>query len=366
MIHDPKDASLFPRLPEQEVRNLARYGSEVRLEDRDLLFSEDDPPRDFFVVLEGEVEVAKHMPEGEETVLAVHGRGEFTGDVSLVTGSRVTASARAVGPSRVCRIAAEDFRRAMVENPTVAEVVFRAVATRTQELGAQMQQTAKLASLGAMAAGLAHELNNPAAAAIRAADRLGESLRELRGLALTSSENYLTAEQRELLSSALAGASGGFTSLDGPGDPLTRSDREDELADWLEERGLEDVWDLAPAFVEAGLDEEGLEGIVGRMNRDAAAGTLSWLGATLAAEGSAEEVKRAAAQISELMGAMEGYTYMDQATLQEVDVHQGLENTLVILGHKLKRGVEVQRDYDLRLPRVWARGSELNQVWTTS
>ena len=363
MLHDPEDASLFPRLPEDEVRNLARYGTEVRLDAGDLLFSEEDPPRDFFVVLEGRVRITKRIG-GEESTLAVHGRGEFTGDVSLITGRRQAADARAVGPSRACRIAAEDFARVMAENPAVAGVVFRAVAGRVEELGAQMHQRARLVALGTMSAGLAHELNNPAAAASRAASRLGETLRELRGLALALGEHDLTTKQRNLLTSALDAAA---TNSDAPADvlaPLVRSDREDELAAWLDSRGVEDAWDLAPTLMEAGLDEEALEEILGRLGFPAAAVALAWLASTLEAEGYAKEVARATAQVSGLVDTMKQYTYMDQAPLQDVDLSESLESTLAVLGHRFERGVEVVRDYAADLPRIPARGGELNEVWT--
>lgn len=361
MLHDANDATLFPRLPEEEVIKLARYGSEVRLGAGDLLFSEEDPPRDFFVVLEGEIEMTKRIG-GRKTALGVHGRGEFTGDVSLVTGRREGADARSVGESRMCRIEGKDFARVMVENPAVAGVVFRAVAGRTQELDAEMQQTARLASLGTMSAGLAHELNNPASAASRAADRLEETLRELGTLALNLGEHRLTGEQRDLLSVALSDARSARPPVDL--DTLTRSDREDELAEWLEGRGVADAWDLAPAFVDAGLGEEALGRMVGRMNPEAAPDALGWLAFTLAADGAAAEVRHAVGHVSELVGAMKEYTHMDQAPLQDVDVREGLDSTLTVLGHKLRTGVEVVRDYEEGLPRLLARGSALNQVWT--
>ena len=363
MLHDPQDASLFPRLPEDEVRNLARYGTEVRLADGELLFSEEEPPRDFFVVLEGKVRISKRIG-GEETTLAVHGRGEFTGDVSLITGRRQAADARAVGPSRACRIAAEDFARVMAENPAVAGIVFRAVAGRAEELGAQMHQRARLVALGTMSAGLAHELNNPAAAASRAASRLGENLQELRGLALALNQHDFTSEQRGLLTSALDAAGNDGDAPADVLDPLARSDREDELAGWLDSRGVEDAWNLAPTLAEAGLHEEALEGILGRLPSPVAADALAWLASTLEAEGYAREVSRATAQVSDLVETMKQYTYMDQAPLQDVDLREGLENTLAVLGHRFEAGVGVVRDYERDLPRIPARGSELNEVWT--
>jgi signal transduction histidine kinase len=149
-------------------------------------------------------------------------------------------------------------------------------------------------------------------------------------------------------------------------DSLDRSDREDEVALWLEDRGVEEAWDLAPTLVGAGLDVEWLDGLEGRLSAsDAIGDVLGWLTSELMGDELLREIRQASARISELVGAVKSYSHMDKSSLREADVHKGLENTLIMLGHKLKKGnVEVRREYEEGLPPVCAHGGELNQVWT--
>ncbi len=147
-------------------------------------------------------------------------------------------------------------------------------------------------------------------------------------------------------------------------DPLTQSDKEDEVTGWLEDRDITDAWKLAPTLVGAGLDTQWLDSVTDRVPAHLLSNVLAWLTATLTGNGLLNEVEQGVGRISALVKAIKDYSYMDQAPVQEVDVHEGLENTLIILASKLKQGVVVTRDYDRNLPRLNAYGSELNQVWT--
>jgi signal transduction histidine kinase len=149
-----------------------------------------------------------------------------------------------------------------------------------------------------------------------------------------------------------------------PLSPLARSDRTDTVAAWLDARGVADAWDVAPALVDAGLDVPWLEGLAARVPPGALDAAMAWLAATTTANQLIELVERSSERISELVRAVKEYSYMDQAPKQEIDIHDGLENTLIMLGYKLKHGVTVVRDYDRTLPRLCAYGGELNQVWT--
>ena len=218
----------------------------------------------------------------------------------------------------------------------------------------------KMAALGKLSAGLAHELNNPAAAARRAAKGLREATLKAQLLALELA-GRLSPEEREALVGVLHEATANSNLLL---DPLARSDQEEELANWLEERGFEHAWDLAPILSAAGLYSGRLEKLAAEMSDgEPLAGVLEWLGAMLELTDLADEVGRSAGRISELVQAMKVYTYMDRVAYAETDVRKGLENTLTILGHKLK-GVAVERDYEEDLPKIWANAGELNQVWS--
>jgi signal transduction histidine kinase len=218
----------------------------------------------------------------------------------------------------------------------------------------------KMAALGKLSAGLAHELNNPAAAAQRAVRGLREATLKAQLLALEYA-GRLSTEGREVLVGMLREATANDNLVL---DPLSQSDREEEIATWLVERGFGDAWDLAPVLAAAGLNAGRLEQLTAEMSDgEPLAGVLRWLGATLESTSLAEEVGRSAGRISELVGAMKEYTHMDRAAYAETDVRVGLENALTILGHKLK-GVAVVREYAEDLPKIWANAGELNQVWS--
>ena len=218
----------------------------------------------------------------------------------------------------------------------------------------------KMAALGKLSAGLAHELNNPAAAARRAVVRLREVTLEAQLLALEHAWRLSPGQRGALVRLLGEATTGGVEALD----PLSQSDREEEVADWLEERGFSEAWDLAPILGAAGLDTGRLKELAAELGNDQSlVGVLEWLASTLESADLSDEVGSSVARISELVGAMKVYTSMDQTAYAETDVREGLEDTLTILNHKLK-GASVEREYEEDLPKIWANAGELNQIWT--
>lgn len=358
MMRAPQDAWEEQPLTPGQLEALLPYGRELEMQPGDYLFDENSVVDSFYVLLEGEVEISRLDGE-EEISIGTHRAGEFTGGLAVLTGRTSIHRARAGEPTRVLEVDAETFRRVAVELPEVADVFISGLARRMRYTQRAYRQHEKLAALGKLSAGLAHELNNPAAAAGRASDEIGGAILVAQLTAIGHDERF-SADEREALVTLQRETAAGTTALL---DPLALHDAEDELAGWLENHGVEEPWEVAPVLAAVGVDEERLEELAGVLDGRSLAGGLGWLAMTLELVGLAREIGTSARRISELVGAMKEYTYMDRTAVGEVDVISGLENSMTILGPKLK-GVTLRREYEEKLPRVQGRGGELNQVWT--
>jgi len=351
---------LFANLSQDE-RTCLDQGEVLSVPMGTMIAREGDPVEYFYVVLEGEIRVTKNY-DGQEVVLAVHSTGKFFGEVPLLLDMPYFVDSETRTACRLLRYSKEQFWSLMRLCPSVAKEILRTMAARVRGLEGYSQQRERLVSLGTMAAGLAHELNNPAAAARRAAADLVTVASGFPALACQLNKQQLSAEQSEAVAQILRDLAS-RPSPTVPPDPLTRSDREEDVLNWLEQHHIANAWKLAGILVSAGLDRAWLEKVGSRFPEEAIGDVLRWMTGTLSLQDLTQQVQRSSSRIADLVDAVKSYSYEGRAPVQDVDVHEGLESTLTILSHKLK-SVTVVREYDRSLPPIPAYGNELNQVWT--
>jgi signal transduction histidine kinase len=347
------DAQLAEWVPLAHVRQLAAG---------EIIAEQGEGPAGLQLLLAGRAQ-AFILAEGKSEPVGHHVAPTWMGAIAVLTGGSLGVRMQAETDCRVAIVESEDFKRLAFAQPTIHQRVMRQVAPVMSRVTEREQSRERLASLGTMAAGLAHELNNPAAAARRAAAQMTEALAvidsALGSFVEAGVEREQAGELLQLQQQALAHATA-CTALD----TLDASDREDELLERLQALEVEEPWRLAEPLAAAGVDEQWLDRVA-ELAGPATGAALRWVAATLTAGRLAGELEESTERMSALVGAVKSYAYMDRGGLVEVDIHEGLETTLTVLGYKLKNtAIAIVRDYDRDLPKLTVRGSELNQVWT--
>jgi signal transduction histidine kinase len=358
-IQDLRKSPLFQGLSDEELGQLMDMAEHVSLRAGEILIKQGDMGDTAYVIIKGEFEIQKQS--GQSLIkIDVRNPGDVVGEMALLSRAPRSATVISKTDSETLRVPQEAFENLLSSSSTAAMAVLRWVMARLTQNESLLHQQEKMAALGTMSAGLAHELNNPAAAAQRSAAEFNKILIKWQGLTNQIISAAFRENQTEWLNNFMDETTRRFAApikLNA----LEKIDLVDQLEAWLEANEVESAWELAPAMVNFGWNGESLEELKGTAFFDL---SIQWLGAGCMAVGLIFEVQQTTERISQIVQAMKSYTYLDQAPLLEVDVHEGLENTLVIMQHKLKKGVTIRREYSADLPRIEAYASELNQVWT--
>ena len=360
-VDELRPLSIFDGLTDEQLAELVEGGTEVRIEPGVVLFREGDHADFWWVLVDGAIDLIRHVGREDTVVARMDVPGRWAGGfrawdehgVYLATGQGAAAG-------RVLRVPAAVLRdRSSAWFPFGSHLI-QGLYHTARSIESTARQRESLVTLGTLAAGLAHEINNPASAAARAVDALERACAALVSSLSQLANDQLPAEQF----AALDTLRGEIEARAADPDPLARADREQALSSWLSRHGITREWTIAPPLAAAGVDLAWCERAATVLAGSALQPGLEWVANTFSVTTLLGEVKESTRRISELVAAVRSYSQMDRASMQQIDMADGLDSTLAMLGHKLRDGVTVVREYSAGIPRIDAYAGELNQVWT--
>ena len=355
---------LFQKLPSDLLEWICDRAIEIKLVKGDILVREGDPRKGFFIMLSGSIGLTRQS-EGLQIPVGQHQDLAFFGEIPILTDEPVPVTLQALTNCHLYKIDGEDFLKILHECRDFERTIFKTVQSRVRGLESFIQNREKMAALGTLAAGLAHELNNPAAAVVRALKDVTPAMLELQRMNLVYGQHQVEDEHT---AQWLKLRDDGFEFIvNNRSEPLAMMDREDAILEWLEDYGVKEAWKLSEPLAAGNVKTQVLDRLMSRWRDDPTElrdMSLRWLALSFEVMTMIQSGLRGAERVSDLVQSMRSYSHLDRGAKQQVDIHQGLEDTIQLLFHKLKQGVAIERNYDRTLPQIQAYGSELNQVWT--
>ena len=354
----------FDKLPDSRLEWICDRAESIHLSPGEVLVKEGAKPLGFFIQTSGQITVSR-FADGIDMPVGRHESPSFFGEIQALTEDLVPVTLTADTDTDLYRLDCCDFLDLVHSCREFEKDIFRTVGMRLRGLESFVRTREKMAALGTLSAGLAHELNNPAAALVRVMKDIKPAMLELQRMNLVYGQQQPDEDHTQQW---LALRDQGFAAIGSPdNDPLAQGDREDALTDWLEDYGVEDAWKLAEPLAEGHIEPQSLDPLVScwRDNKTEMRDMgIRWLALSFEVMGMIRNGLDGAERISTLVQSMKSYSYMDRSAQQEIDIHEGIEDTLRLFAFKLKHGIKVERKYNKDLPKIMAYGSELNQVWT--
>ncbi|HRQ38520.1 MAG TPA: ATP-binding protein [Chloroflexota bacterium] len=354
---------LFADLPDEDLTHLCQLTGEVRLSSGQVLFYEGSLADTAYILYQGKVEIVKNVDGREIFIDLKEEPGTVIGEMALLEEFTRLATVRARGDARLLSLTHDQVHELLNLSATAAKIMLHTLTRRWRGIEAHVRHNEKMAQLGMLTAGIAHEMNNPVTAVLRSAAQLQTSLNHAEETRIALERLQLTAVQQAqvaVLAQQIQVAAAQPATLNA----LTRGDSEAAVETWLDTHTFNDAWELAPVLVTLGLTPSQLDELADTFTLDQLSALLHWIETACTTNTLLTAIGQGAARMAGIVSALKSYVYLDQAPIQNVDIHAGLDDTLVILRHKLQPGIIVQREYGSQIPKISAYASELNQVWT--